>query len=234
LKKFIYFFIFLFAVTSITQAQSSRIKSFKPSLQIMLKGAYSVPLSHQDFKDFTSGFPGAQFELVYDFNPCWGVYGNFSADFISAKTTPVTLPGSSTEIKTSTQLTGYVGPRYYINLRSAPLWKILLDAGVGLYSFKSGDRVQTLTTNPPVTTTYSYSSYSQFGTNLGASASVVVSSRAVINFGAKYHFVFKKTGGTFTETSSAGPSNTYTTNFAERSYLQFMVGFGFRLIGDDY
>lgn len=235
MKKIIYAFLFLFIASGITQAQSTKIVKtpFTPSFQILVKGAYSVPLSHQDFKDFTSGFPGAQLELAYDFNPCWGVYGNFSADFVTAKD-PVTPPQGVTNYKqaSSTQLSGYVGPRYYINLRSAPLWKIFVDAGVGIYSVKPGDITATDVQTPSVNYTLTTSSNSQMGTNLGAGANVVVGSRMVVTFGAKYHFLFKKTGATLTRTLSDGTTTTSDTDsnytVAERSYLQFNAGIGFR------
>ena len=232
MKKIIYVFLFLFIASGITEAQTSKIVKtpFTPSFQVLIKGAYSIPLSHQDFKDFTSGFPGAQLELAYDFNPCWGVYGNFSLDFIGAKDS---IPTSGTYSRSvSTQLSGYVGPRYYINLRSAPLWKIYVDAGIGIYSLKPGDETQTLTSTPGVTYTTTTTSLSQMGTNLGAGANVVVGSRMILTFGAKYHFLFKKTDSDVTYTVSNGTTSlplTGKADVAERSYLQFNLGIGFRL-----
>jgi len=219
-------------ITGLSQAQTSKVVKtpFTPTFQVLVKGAYSVPLSHQEFKDFTSGFPGAQLELAYDFNPCWAVYGNFSADFVSAKNSPLTSGTSTIEQKSSTQLIGYIGPRYYFNLRSAPLWKIYTDLGVGIYSSKPGDLVGTDATG---TSTISQTSVSQFGMNLGAGANVVVSSRMVVTFGAKYHFITKKdnTEVTYTLTNPDGTTNTAVLPFnaAERSYLQFVAGIGFRL-----
>jgi len=221
----------MFLVTGLSNAQ---IMPFKPSLQVLVKGSYSTPLSHQDFKDFTSGFPGVQLELAYDINSCWGIYGNFSADFVTAKDA-ATPPQGVTNYKraASTQLSGYVGPRYYFNLPSSPLWKIYADAGIGLYSLKPGDETATSVTLPTVNYTATTSSFSQMGANLGAGANVVVGSRMVLTFGAKYHFLFKKTGATVTSTLSDG-TTTQTSedpNFtvAERSYLQFAAGIGFRL-----
>lgn len=238
MKKLIYTFVLLLVFTGLSQAQTNRVNAFKPSFQVMVKGAYSVPLSHYDnFQESYSGFPGVQAELIYDFNPCWGVYGNFSADFLSYKDTIAsgTFPGGSYSRKASTQLTGYIGPRYYINLRSAPLWKILIDGGVGVYSLTDGESTLTNTTTGASATT-SYTSNSQWGVNLGTGANVVVGSRVVINFGAKYHFVFKKTDATYTTTTTFNngtPASTFTgtTDLPERSYLQFSLGIGFRLVG---
>lgn len=234
MKKLIYLFVLLFIVTGLTQAQTSKVINtpWKPSLQVLVKGAYSVPLSHQEFKDATSGFPGAELELAYDFNPCWGVYGNFSADFITAKD-PVSPPSGVTNYKqaSSTQLSGYVGPRYYINMRSAPLWKIYLDAGIGIYSLKPGDQTATDAVTPSINYTATTSGNSQIGTNLGAGANVVVGSKMVVTFGARYHFLMKKTGATVTETLSDGTTtstDTKTVDISERSYLQFNAGVGFR------
>jgi hypothetical protein len=238
LKKIIYPFILLLVFAGLSHAQTNRVNAFKPSFQVMVKGAYSVPLSHyDDFQESYKGFPGVQAELIYDFNPCWGVYGNFSADFLSYKDTlaSATFPGGTYSRKASTQLVGYVGPRYYINLRSAPLWKILIDAGVGVYSLTNGDETLTNTTTGASAST-TYNSNTQWGINLGTGANVVVGSRVVINFGAKYHFVFKKTDATLTSTttfSNGTPTSTftYTGDLPERSYLQFSLGIGFRLVG---
>ena len=231
MKKIYVVIALLLMMAGVSQAQTTKIvkSPFTPSFQVLVKGAYSVPLSHQDFKDFTSGFPGAQLEVAYDFNPSWGVYGNFSADFISEKD-PVGLPAGSTySRKASTQLGYYVGPRYYINMRSAPLWKIFVDAGIGMYSLKLGDATET---TGGVTYTTTTTSFSQMGSNLGAGANVVVGSKMVVTFGAKYHFLFKKTGADITTTFSDGTTTLTvpgTVDVAERSFLQFSVGVGFRL-----
>jgi len=229
MKKLLYVFIFMFVVTGLSNAQ--KMTAFKPSLQILVKGAYSTPLSHEEFKDFTGGFPGAQLELAYDFNSCWGVYGNFSADFISAKGFPVTIGGVTSDLKTTTQLSGTIGPRYYFNLPSAPLWKIYADAGVGIYSVKAGDNSETSSLG---SITVTQDAFSQVGLNLGAGANVVVSSKMVVNFGAKYHFIMKKsdysqTGTVTTSTGSSAPYVSPAGTIAERSYLQFSLGLGFRL-----
>jgi hypothetical protein len=239
MKKLIYIFIFMFAVTVAGQAQTTKIVKvpYTPSFQVMVKGGYSIPLSHyDDFQELYKGFPGVQAELIYDFNPCWGVYGNFSADFLSYKDSIASGPffNGTFSRGSSTQLSGYVGPRYYINLRSAPLWKILVDAGVGIYSLKDGEF--TTTTTPGGTATTTSDANTQWGVNLGAGANVVVGSRMVINFGAKYHFIFEKTNATITSTttfSNGTPSVTTTTtgSLGERSYLQFSLGIGFRLVG---
>ncbi len=240
MKRILLIAALLFFVTAFTQAQTTKIvkSPFTPSFQVMVKGAYSIPLSHyDDFQESYKGFPGVQAELIYDFHPCWGVYGNFSADFLSYKDTigSGTFPGGSYSRSSSTQLSGYIGPRYYINLRSAPLWKILIDAGVGMYSLKAGESTLTNTTTG-VSAVTTNDSYSQLGVNLGAGANVVVSRRMVINFGAKYHFIFKKTDATVTSTttfSNGLPTSTFTgtADLSERSYIQFSLGIGFRLIG---
>ncbi|MBS1492305.1 MAG: outer membrane beta-barrel protein [Bacteroidetes bacterium] len=232
MKKIIYVFIFMLMITGLSQAQTSKIVKtpFTPTFQVIVKGAYSVPLSHQDFKDFTSGFPGAQLELAYDFNPCWAVYGNFSADFISAKDFPVTTGGVTSDLKTSTQLSGSIGPRYYFNLRSAPLWKIYTDVGVGIYSVKRGDNTETSSQG---TVTVTQDAFSQVGLNLGAGANVVVGSKMVVTMGAKYHFIMKKSAysqtGTISDGTTSLPYNSPAADVPERSYLQFSLGLGFRL-----
>lgn len=221
----------LFFMAGITHAQTSKVVKvpFTPSFQLLVKGSYSVPLSHQNFKDFTSGFPGAQLELAYDFNPCWGAYANLSADFISDKNSPVTTGGVTTTRKTAMQFPVYVGPRYYINLRNAPLWKIYADVGAGFYGTKPGDVTIASTLG---TTTITQDANSQFGLNAGAGANVVVGSRMVVTFGAKYHFVLKKNdasvSGTVTDITGASTNYSGTKNLDEYSYLQFNAGIGIR------
>lgn len=50
----------------------------------------------------------------------------------------------------------------------------------------------------------------------------------IINLGAKYHFIFKKSDETVTRTLSTGTSNNFTGDIPEHSYIQFAAGIGFR------
>ena len=200
----------------------------KPSLQVAVKGAYSSMLSHYEITDEVSGFPGVQLELTVDLNSQWGIYGNFGADFISLKNSTIVDGTTTYELKTSTQLSGYVGPRYYVNIPMSPT-KIYFDAGVGIYSTKLGDlSATTSTTNPPTTITASFSSVSQWGTNLGAGVNLAAGPNLNISLGAKYHFIFKKDNVEVTRTLSTGTSVTGTGNAPEHSYIQFAAGVGYR------
>jgi outer membrane protein W len=200
----------------------------KPSLQVAVKGAYSSMLSHYEISEEVSGFPGVQLELTVDLNSQWGIYGNFGADFISLKNS-TRVDGTTTyELKTSTQLSGYMGPRYYVNIPMSPT-KVYFDAGLGIYSTKLGDLTGTTsTTNPPTTITASFSSVSQWGTNLGAGVNLAAGSNVNISLGAKYHFIFKSDDTQVTRTISTGTSSTLTVDAPEHSYIQFAAGIGYR------
>lgn len=214
----------LFLLANISYAQIP----VKPSLQVGIKGTYSTMLSHYEILDEVNAFPGVQLELTYDINSQWGIYGNFGADFISLKNS-TRVDGTTTyELKTSTQLSGYVGPRYYINIPMSPT-KIYVDGGLGIYSTKLGDLTATTsTTNPPTTVTASFSSVSQWGTNLGAGVNLAAGSNVSIGLGIKYHFIFKKDNVEVTRTLSTGTSVTGTGNAPEHSYMQFGAGIGYR------
>jgi len=222
LKKILFSALAVFLWSGILHGQS-----WRPSLQVTVKGAYSAPLSHQEFTDGISGFPGVQLELAYDINSQWGIYGNFSADFLSAKNSTTTSSTGTFEQTTSSQLSWYAGPRYYVNLPASPQLKIFVDAGVGMYSIKLGDQNFT-TTNPSSTISATYTSVSQAGVNLGTGLNITVGTNLVINFGAKYHFIFKKSDATLTQTLSTGTSNAITANVPEHSYIQFAAGIGYR------
>ena len=213
----------------ILSANLSSAQILKPSLQIAVKGAYSSVLSHYEIKDEVSGIPGIQLEATYNINSQWGIYGNFGADFISAKNSTGRIDATTTyEQKTSTQLSGYGGPRFYFNIPMSPT-KIFVDAGVGIYSTKLGDQNFTSTTTDPATTiTASYSYVSQWGTNLGAGVNIAAGTNMIINLGAKYHFIFKNSDETVTRTLSTGTSNNFTGDIPEHSYIQFAAGIGFR------
>jgi len=214
----------LFLYANISNAQIL----VKPSLQVAVKGTYSSMLSHYEITDEVNAIPGVQFELIYDINSQWGIYGNLGADFISVKNSTVTQGTTTYEQSSSTQISGYVGPRHYFNLPISPT-KIYVDAGVGIYSVKLGNQIATTsTTNPPTSITASYTSVSQWGTNLGAGVNLAAGSNVSIGLGIKYHFIFKKNDVEVTRTLSTGTSVTGTGNALEHSYIQFGAGLGYR------
>lgn len=214
----------LFLLANISYAQIA----VRPTLQVAVKGTYSSMLSHYEISDEVNAFPGVQLELTYDINSKWGIYGNFGADFISVKNSTITQGTTTFEQSSSTQLSGYGGPRYYINIPMSST-KIYVDGGVGIYSVKLGDQTATTTTtNPPTSITASYTSVSQWGTNFGAGVNLAAGSNVSIGLGIKYHFIFKKDNVEVTRTLSTGTSNTGTGNAPEHSYIQFGAGLGYR------
>lgn len=221
MKKVIAVFILLLAITTVSNAQS--LIPFKPTLQVMVKGSYGVPTGHPDFKDNAKSFPGVQLELAYDVSSTWGIYGNFSADFIDSKNSPI----PNTTAATSKQYIGYVGPRYYILLPANPLMKLYADAGVGIYNASIGD----VTANTGNASLTNISSITQTGVNLGFGGNFTAGTNMFITAGIKYHYIIKKDNETISATlNNNGTSTTLsgTTNIPERSYIQFALGLGFK------
>lgn len=219
MKKVIAIFAFLFAITSVTYAQIP----FKPTLQVMVKGSYGVPTGHPDFKDNAKSFPGIQLELAYDLNSTWGIYGNFTADFIESKSSPI----PNTTAATSHQYIGYVGPKYYILLPSNPFIKLYTDAGVGIYSSTIGD----VTANTGNSSLTNISSITQTGVNLGFGGNFTAGTNMFITAGIKYHYIIKKDDTSISATFNNNGTSTVlsgTTNIPERSYIQFALGLGFK------
>jgi len=225
LKRTISILLFMFMFASLADAQV-----YRPWWNVLVKGSVGFPTSDSAFTDGSSTFPGAQLELAYNFHRNWGVYGNFSADFIPSKTSSATLPGATIEYKTSKQFSGYIGPRYYFPMDSKNLM-VYADLGVGIYSFSQGDAVATNTANG-TTQTAAYSSISQMGINGGAGLNVTVSPSMFLNFGAKYHSIFSKSGISVTRTttySNGAPTqtDTFTGDATSRGYFQLTAGVGF-------
>lgn len=247
MKKFISVFIIILTLTGIANAQ--RVLPFKPSLNIIIKGSVSMPLSGGTytsvntvpiyeggkFKDYFGAFPGAELEVAANFTPSFGVFGNFSADFMSPKDARTGLPGATYTQANATQLSGYIGPRFYFNLPSPSQMIFYTDAALGMYSLKYGEEKIAYATAPPSSDGFTYSSASQLGFNIGAGLNINANARTFVNIGIRYHNVMKKTGVTFAETYthtdgtgtvSAVTNTTY--DIAERGYIQFAAGVGFR------
>jgi outer membrane protein W len=166
----------------------------------------------------------------------FAVYGVIGGDFISPKERTFSQPGySATESNTSV-ITAYVGPRYFIGQTTSKA-RVYLDAGIGLYATKFGDYKETHVTNPPETINYTYKSVAQLGFNAGAGVNVELSKMAFFNFNVKYHNVPKKSNVTLRETATSTVNGTTTNlgtalepvDIAGRSYMQFALGFGYRL-----
>jgi len=233
----------IFCVAGVSHAQ--KLLPFSPSVQIMLKGGYSTPLSGGTytngidnggtFQDYFKAFPGGELEAVINFTSSFGVYGNVSYDILTPKGRKGSLPGESFVEERAHQFSGYVGPRYYFDIPLLPI-SIYTDAGIGLYSLKYGDFNVTHITNPPSSDKYSYSSVSQLGLSAGAGVNITTSPLSFINFSIKYHNLMAKSGVTFVEThtqtingvaTSTQTSSVYDVD--SRGYVQFSLGFGFKL-----
>ncbi len=237
----------MLTVTGIANAQ--RVLPFKPSLNIIIKGSVSAPLSGGTytsigtvpiyeggkFKDYFGAFPGAELEVAANLSPTFGVFGNFSADFMIPKDARTGLPGATYTQSNATQFSGYIGPRFYFNLPSPSQMVFYTDAALGLYSLKYGEEKIAYATNPSSSDVFTYSSASQVGFNIGAGLNINASAKTFLNIGIRYHNVMKKTGVTFAETYThtegtlitSSTSNT-TYDIAERGYIQLAAGLGFR------
>jgi opacity protein-like surface antigen len=230
MKKTLYTLLLLVIFAGTANAQI-----FKPSVNVIVRGTYSLWLSDSTWKDAYKEFPGVQLEAAVNLSSMWGITGTFSGDFIPAKEGTVTIPGATFTQESSPQLAGYVGPRYYINIPGNNMIKIYIDAAAGLYSFKPGTIKITETTNPPRVTTISFNSVSQFGFNAGAGLNVSLGPSMFANFMIKYHNVLKKTGVVFREkiTVTQGSTTISETtslppeDISARSYFQFGIGLGF-------
>jgi len=245
LKKLIYTFIFLFVISGIAQSQP-----FVPSVGLVLRGGISLPLSGGtytsknttpiyeggQFKDYFRSIPGVQIEGNIDLSPSFGFFGTFGADFLTPKDARENLIGATYKQSNAVQLSGYIGPRLYINIPGNKLMKLYADAAFGFYSLKYGDEQITFATNPISQVNFSYSSASQIGFNAGIGLNLTTGPSNFVNLSVKYHNIIKKDDVNFVETYSfIQGSNTVngtandTYDIAERSYLQLSVGIGFSL-----
>lgn len=245
MKKFIYIFAAIFIFNAAAQAQP-----FIPGLNLIFRGGLSIPLSGGtytsknttpifeggEFKDYFKSFPGIQGEAVVNLSPSFGLFGTFSADFLTPKEARTRLPGATYVQSNATQLAGYIGPRVYINFPGNKLLKVYADAGFGFYSFKYGDEQITFATNPISQANFSYSSAAQTGFNVGAGLNFTAGPTSFVNVSVKYHNIMKKTDVSFVESYSLTSGTTTTTgtanetyDIADRSYIQLAVGVGFSL-----
>jgi opacity protein-like surface antigen len=236
MKKILFLFVFVFAVSSLSQAQNI----FKPSLDLIARGNYSVWLSDSTFKNYYKAFPGIQLELAYNLSPQFSIYGTFSSDFIAPKERKFSIPGYSATESNSLVLAFYAGPRYNIVIPGNKNIKPYIDAGIGFYSLKFGDYKETQSTNPPATINYKYKSISQFGFNFGGGLNMDLNDATFLNFNVKYHNVPKKNNVVIRETATITTTENGTTttttitsaldpvNVPSRSTFQFGIGIGFK------
>jgi len=187
------------------------------------------------FKDYFGAFPGAELEAAVNLSSSFGVFGNFSADFLTPKDSRILLAGATYTQSNSTQLSGYIGPRYYFTLPGPAPLVIYTDAALGMYSLKYGEEKITYATNPSSSDKFTYTSASQLGFNIGAGINITSSPTSFINIGIRYHNILKKTGVTFGETYTHTEGSVTTStrenvvyDLAERSYIQIAAGIGFK------
>jgi len=236
MKKIIILIVFFLSVSSFSYGQ----KSFKPNLDVTLKGGYSVWLSDASFKDYYKAFPNVQLDLAYNIKPQFAIYATIGGDFIAPKERTFSIPGYSATESNTNVISAYVGPRYFLGAGSSKA-KFYVDAGLGMYAIKFGDYKVTRTTNPPETIEYSFKSIAQFGFNIGTGANVELSKSAFFNFSVKYHNVPKRSNVTLREkatstttvngvtTTTNLPTELYPVDISGRSYFQIALGFGYRL-----
>lgn len=231
MKKIIYTLLLLIIFAGTANAQK-----IKPSINAIFRGNYSLWLSDSSWKDVYKSFPGFQAEIAFNVNSTWGIVGTFAADFIPEKEGTISGSGETFTRQSSSQIAGYLGPRYYINLPQNKKMRIYIDAAGGIYSFKPGTyKLTDNNTTPPTVSTLSFSSYSQFGFNAGAGVNVNLGPTVFANFMVKYHNVLKKSGVVFREkltitqgsTTVSETVNSTPEDIPGRSFFQFGVGLGF-------
>ncbi len=230
MKKILLLLVFTFFITSISSAQ--KLLPIKPSIEIILKGALGTPLSPDSYKNHYKSFPGGQLEVVANITSGFGVYGNFSADFLSPK--DVSLIGATYSEDNTYMLSGSIGPRFYFNLPGSILYRFYGDLGLGIYATRPGDSKTTLATNPPNITTDIHNAYTQTGFNVGAGINIGLGPIGMANVSLKYHNLFSKSNVQVINTRTVEGSNPSVTAGAfedvpSSSYFSVAVGLGFKI-----
>jgi hypothetical protein len=232
LKKILLITALLFFVTGNSFAQKLPL-GLKPSIEIILKGSYSTPLSDDSFKNAYNSFPGGQLEIVGNITSAFGVYGNFSADFLSAKEPTAMIPEQTVKQENTYMLSGSIGPRFYFNLPGSILYRFYGDLGLGIYATRPGDRIIT-SMSPANVTTDRHNVYTQTGFNVGAGINIGLGPIGTANLTLKYHNLFSKSGVQVVNTRTVegvNPSVTAGANVdvPSRSYFSIAVGLGFKI-----
>ncbi|MBS1492301.1 MAG: hypothetical protein JST55_02250 [Bacteroidetes bacterium] len=231
MKKILFTAFLLLFVTTISSAQ--KLLPIKPSVEIIVKGAFGTPLSDDNFKNSFKSFPGGQLEVVGNITSSFGVYGNFSADFLSAK--DQSAIGQTITQDNTYMLSGSVGPRFYFNLPGSILYRFFGDVGFGIYATRLGDRVTTTVTTPPFTvTTDRHNVYTQTGFNIGAGINIGLGPLGLANVTLKYHNLMSKSNVQVINTRTIEGSNpSVNSNIFQdvpsSSYFSVAVGLGFKI-----
>lgn len=223
--------IFLSILVFTSLVFTNSYAQYKPNMQLILKGVINVPFYDLLSENTSnSAFGGFQAEPVVNLSYNWAVFGTFNYGFVPAKA-DISPDYGIYNFKSSREISGYVGPRYYFAPEDGRYVKVYVDAGVGVYSFNFSDAVYT-NTNPSYTKTYSYPSFTQIGLNLGTGINVNLNSSVFLNFGARLHNLFPKTEE---QTTTIVYSNGTQTEIIKKNrdignnnYLQLTAGVGFR------
>lgn len=222
----------LIAVSVSVQAQS---QYYKPNMQLILKGVINRPY-YDPISDntYNGAFGGVQIEPVVNLSSRWAVFGTFNLGFVPSRLEDEgTQSGGKFDYKSSKELSGWAGARYYFAPEDGRYIKVYLDAALGVYSFSISDAVFTSNTTPTYTKTFTYPSVTQMGINIGTGINVNVSPSVFLNFGARMHNLFAKSNQAqkFTVVYSNGTPTEETTvirDISNGNNLQISAGIGFR------
>lgn len=216
-------------------ATSARAQNYKPNMQLILKGVINVPF-YDPISDNTgnSSFGGVQVEPVVNLSSRWAIFGTFNLGFVPSKLEDAaTQSGGKFDYKSSKEISGWAGARYYFAPEDGRYIKVYLDAAAGVYSFNISDAVFTSNTTPSYTKTFTYPSVTQIGINVGTGLNVNLSPSVFLNFGARMHNLFSKSAQQqkFTVVYSNGTPTEeidVVRNVPNNNYLQITAGIGFR------
>ncbi|MBS1492306.1 MAG: hypothetical protein JST55_02275 [Bacteroidetes bacterium] len=229
MKKILSILIFTFLISGFSQAQY-----YKPNMQLIVKGVMNAPF-YEPISENTSdnAFIGFQVEPVVNLSSHWGIFGTFNMGFIPSKDIARPQGTGSFKYSVSNEYSGYGGARYYFAPEDGRYIKVYVDAAAGVYSFNPSDAVFTSTTNPTYTKTFTFPGATQIGMNVGGGLNVNLSPGLFLNFGARFHNLFKKSDQTLTSTvvyNNGTPTEETTViqDIPNRNYLQITAGLGFR------
>lgn len=229
MKKIFTILAFILLAATASQAQ------YKPNMQLILKGVINVPF-YDPVSDNTGNgaFGGVQVEPVVNLSSRWAVFGTFNLGFVPSKLEDMTTPSNGTfDYKSSKELSGWAGARYYFAPEDGRYIKVYLDAAAGIYSFNISDAVFTSNTTHSYTKTFTYPSVTQIGVNIGTGINVNMSPSVFLNFGARLHNLFSKSQQEekYTVVYSNGTPTEETIikrDIENNNYLQLTAGIGFR------
>lgn len=235
IMKKIFSFITLLMLTALSVSVQAQTQYYKPNMQLIVKGVLNVPF-YDPVSDNTgnTSFAGIQVEPVVNLSSRWAVFGTFNLGFVPSKYDDMpSSSGGSFAYKSSKEISGWAGARYYFAPEDGRYIKVYLDAALGVYTFNISDAVFTSNTTPAYTKTFTYPSVTQIGANIGTGINVNMSPSVFLNFGARMHNLFSKSQveQKFTVVYSNGTPTEESGRFQDirnNNYLQLTAGIGFR------